>query len=36
MPVTGAERRFLLVVFTDFDAVISISKIEFRKYSGLA
>jgi hypothetical protein len=36
MPVTGAERRLLLVAFADSDAVISISKVEFREYSGPA
>jgi hypothetical protein len=36
MPVTDTKRRFLLVVFTDSDAVIRIPKIEFREYSGLA
>jgi hypothetical protein len=36
MPVTNTERRFLLVVFADFNAVINIPKIEFKEYSGLA
>jgi hypothetical protein len=35
MPVTGTERRFLLVALTDSDAMIRIPKVEFRKYSGL-
>ena len=33
MPVTNAERRFLLVTLTDSDAVINISKVKFEKYS---
>jgi len=36
MPVTSAERRFLLVAFTDSNAVISIPKVEFKEYSGPA
>jgi hypothetical protein len=34
IPVTNAERRLSLVAFADSDAVISISKVEFKKYSG--
>jgi hypothetical protein len=33
MPVTSAERRFLLVVFADSNAVIRIPKVEFKEYS---
>jgi hypothetical protein len=36
MPVTDTERRFSLVAFADFDAIIRIPKIELRKYSGPA
>jgi hypothetical protein len=36
MPVTDTERRLLLVTFADFDAIIRISKIEFKEYSNLA
>jgi hypothetical protein len=36
MPVTGAKRRFSLIAFADSDTVISIPKIEFKKYSDLA
>jgi hypothetical protein len=32
MPVTNTERRFLLVALADFNTVISIPKIEFKKY----
>jgi hypothetical protein len=36
MPVTDTERRLSLVIFADFNAVIRIPKIEFRKYSNPA
>jgi hypothetical protein len=36
MPVTDTEYYLLLVVFADFDAVISIPKIEFKEYSDFA
>jgi hypothetical protein len=32
MPVTDTKCHFLLVAFTDFNAIISIPKIEFKKY----
>jgi hypothetical protein len=34
MSVTGIKRRFPLVALTNFNTIIRIPKIEFRKYSG--
>jgi hypothetical protein len=36
IPVTDTKRRLLLVAFIDFNAVISISKVEFKEYSNSA
>jgi hypothetical protein len=36
IPVTDTKRHFSLVAFTDFNTVISISKIEFKEYFNLA
>jgi hypothetical protein len=36
MPVTNTKCRLSLVAFADFNAVINIPKIEFKKYSDLA
>jgi hypothetical protein len=33
IPVTDTKCRFLFVALTDFNAIISIPKIEFKKYS---